>query len=179
MEALALISNGIFFLSDIPVEQIPFTLFPNETAITRNTLVTTIPLLPIQYEISIDFKPTKWIGGWTNILHMTTGGNSGWGERIPGLFPLNQKVAIANGIDGNGNWYFWSPKLPLNQWVHFRLTQTFERHEYVYRVYMNKQLLKTKVNKKPQDFKQVDVWIGDNWHNAQPGFIKNLHIKGK
>ena len=169
----------IFLFSALPVDKIPFTLFPNqETTITKNTLVTTIPVLPKLYEVSFDFKPTKWIGGWTSILHMTTGGNAGWGERIPAFFPLNKKIAIANGIDGNGNWYFWSPVLTLNKWVHFRLTQTFERHEYVYRVYMDKQLLKTKVNKKAQDFKQVDVWVGDNWYNAQPGVIKNLHISG-
>ena len=160
------------------MDQIPFTLFRQEISIARNTLVTMIPLLPKQYEVSFDFKPTRWIGGWTSVLHMTTGGNAGWGERIPGFFPLNGKMAIANAIDGNGNWYFWSPKLSLNKWVHFRLTQTFERHEYVYRVYMNKQLLKMKVNKKPQDFKQVDVWLSDNWYSAQPGLVKNLRITG-
>ena len=107
------VPKPLFLILALPEDKIPFTLFRNkETPITRNTLVTTIPLLPMEYEISFDFKPTKWIGGWTNILHMTTGGNSGWGERIPGFFPLNQKVSIANGIDGNGNWNFnWNWEL--------------------------------------------------------------------
>ena len=141
--------------------------------------MTTLTLLPKQYEISFDFKPTKWIGGWTNILHFTIKGNVGWGGRIPALFPLNGKVAIANAISGNGNFYFWSPKLALNKWVHFRLTQRLEGNKYVYRVYMDKKLLKEVVNTKAQDFKQVDVWVGDNWYNAQPGSIKNLYISGK
>ena len=110
---------------------------------------------------------------------MTTGGNAGWGERIPGFFPLNMKVAIANGIDGNGNWYFWSPSMPLNEWVHFKLTQHLEGKDFVYRVYMDHRLLMKKVNKKAQEFKQVDIWMSDNWYNAQPGFVKNLHIAGK
>lgn len=97
---------------------------------------------------------------------MTTGGNAGWGERIPRFFPLSGNVVIASAIDGNGNWYFWSRPLTLNKWVHFRPRQSFERHEYVYRVYMDGLLLKEKVNKKAQDFKQVDVWVGDNWYNS-------------
>ena len=136
-------------------------------------------MLPKQYEISFDFKPTKWIGGWTNVLHMTKGGNSGWGERIPGIFVLNKKAVIANAIDGNGNWNFNSLPLTLHEWVHFRLIQRLEGKDYIYRAYMNGFLMKEKVNKKPQDFKQVDVWLSDNWYNAQPGMLKNLFISGK
>ena len=133
----------------------------------------------MQYEFSFDFKPTKFVIGWTNILHLTTGVNSGWGSRIPALFMLNNKFTIANAIDGNGNWYFWSPVLQINEWVHFRITQTFERHEYVYRVYLNEQLLKTKVNNKPEEFKQVKVWVSDNWHSATHGYVKNIQLKGE
>ena len=110
---------------------------------------------------------------------MTTGGNAGWGERIPGFFPLNKKVAIANAIDGNGNWNFYSLPLKLNKWVHFRLMQRLEGKSYVYRAYMDGFLMREKINKKPQDFKQVDIWLSDNWYNAQPGFIRNLFISGK
>ena len=141
-------------------------------------MVTPFPSLPMQYEFSFDFKPTKFVGGWTNILHLSTGGNAGWGDRIPAFLMVNNKVAIASAIDGNGNWYFWSPVLKINEWVHFRVTQTFERHEHVYRVYMNNQLLKTKVNKKPEEFKEVDVWVSDNWYEASPGYVKNIEIKG-
>ena len=133
----------------------------------------------MQYEFSFDFKPTKFVGGWTNILHLTTGGNTGWGGRIPALFMHNNKVYIFNAIDGNGNWLFDSPVLKINEWVHIQMTQTFEREEYVYRVYLNEQLLKTKVNKKPEEFKEVDVWISDNWSTATHGYIKNIQLKGE
>ena len=72
----------------------------------------------------------------------------------------------------------YSPVLEVNEWVHFRMTQTFERHEYVYRVYLNEQLLKTVVNNSPQVFKEVDVWVSDNWLEAAHGYIKNIHLKG-
>ena len=147
-----------------------------ETALTRNSLLTILPVLPKQYEFSFDFKPTKFVGGWSNILHLTTGGDEGWG--IPRFFVLNKKVAIASALDGNGQWQVWSPVLKVNEWVHFRVTQIIERHEYVYRVYMNKQLLKTKVNKRPEEFQLVKVWVSDNSYPASPGYVKNIQLKG-
>ena len=111
-------------------------------------------------------------------MHLTTGGNAGWGERIPAFLMVNNKVAIASAIDGNGNWYFWSPVLKINEWVHFRVTQTFERYEYVCRVYMNEQLLHTKVNNRTEEFKEVEVWVSDNWHVAAYGYTKNIQFKG-
>ena len=156
------------------------TLFKNnETALTKNTLVSTIPLLPKQYEISFDFKATKWPSGWHSILHMTKGSDTGWGNRIPAILTYSGKVFISNAIDGNANWNFYSLPVDMNKWVNFRLTQHLEGHNYVYRVYMNGFLLKEHMNKRPEDFHQVDIWIGDNWRNVQPGFIKNLYISGK
>ena len=161
------------------MDKIPLTLFrEKDTPITRNTLITTIPLLPKQYEISFDFKPTKWLGGWTNILHMTTDGNAGWGNRIPGFFPHGGKVAISNGISGNADWRVQSPAMPLNEWVHFKLTQRLEGNQYTYRVYMDHRLLVEEINTKAEDFREVDIWLSDNWYQAQPGFVKNLYISG-
>ena len=115
--------------------------------------------------------------GYQNILHMTIGGNSGVGQRIPGLFPSNGKVLIYYSIDGTQR-QFWSPAIPLNEWVHFKFTQHLEDSKYVFRCYMDHRLLKIEENKKPEDFKQVDIWLSDNWHNTQPGFVKNLFITG-
>merc|ERR1712072_872337 len=95
-----------------------------QAPLVRKRLVKTISLLPKQFDISFDFKPTKWIGGWTNILHLTTGANCcGLGQRIPAIFPLNGKLAIAFAVDRNGNYNLWTPKLVLNRWYNFRLTQ--------------------------------------------------------
>ena len=162
------------------MDKIPITLFADkDTVITKGSLVTTLPVLPKQYEISFDFKPTKWIRGWSNIIHLSTNGNIGWGNRIPAFFPLGRKVGIVNALSGNGNYYFWSLPLLLKKWVHFRMMQRLEGGKYVYRVYMDGFLLREKVNSKAQDFKYVDVWVGCKWYNAQPGVIKNLTITGK
>ena len=161
------------------MDKIPLTLLKNETAITRNTLLSTIPVLPKQYEISFDFKATKWPSCWTSILHFTKGGDTGWGNRIPAIFTYYGKVQISNAIDGNGDWKFYSLPVEMNKWVKFTLTQRLEGHNYVYRVYLDGFLLKEKINKRPEDFHQVDIWVGDNWRVAQPGFIRNLYISGR
>merc|ERR1712072_525717 len=68
---------GKLILKIFPGKQVP---------LVRRRLMKTIALLPKQFDISFDFKPTKWIGGWTNILHLTTGANCcGLGQRIPAI----------------------------------------------------------------------------------------------
>ena len=79
-------------------------------AISYKRLIQTIPILPKEFHISFDFMATKWIGGWTNLFHMTQGSNCcRFGSRIPGIFPLNKKLAISFAINNYGNAYFWSP----------------------------------------------------------------------
>ena len=171
---------GLSFFSDLPVDKIPLTLFHNKpTPISKNTLLTTIPLLPKQFDISFDFKPTQWLGGWTNILHMSKAGNAAWGDRIPGIFVYNRKIAIASAIDGSGNWLFYTLPPTLNKWTHIRIIQRLEKDVFVYRAYMDGFLMREKVNTRAEDFHNVDVWLADNWYNTQPGFLKNLNISGK
>ena len=137
-------------------------------------------MLPKQFEISFDFKPTKFIGGWTNVLHLTTKANCcGYGSRIPGVFIMYGRIHFTFSLSGNGNYHTQSGKLALNKWYHFRVTQTLKGNKYIYTVYMNKKVLVTKVNTKPLDFKNVKVFVADNFFNAQPGYVKNLKIYGK
>ena len=93
---------------------------------------------------------------------MSVSGNAAWGDRIPGIFMYNKKIAIASAIDGTGNWLFYSLPPTLNKWVHIRLIQrlekdVLERDVFVYRAYMDGFLMREKVNTKAQDFKNVDV----------------------
>ena len=155
-------------------------LFGKQTPITKKKLITTLTVLPKQFEISFNFYPTKWVGGWTNIIHFTTGPNCcAPGSRIPGIFPSKGKVAINFALNGNGNYQVWTPKLALKKWVNIKLNQRREGKNYVYRVYLNNKVLKTIVNKKPQDFKNVKVYVSDVWHANQAGLIKNLRITSK
>ena len=156
----------------VSVGKLMVSVFDKQTPLTKNRLVKTLVMLPKQFDISFDFRPTKWIGGWTSLLHLTTGTNA---VRLPGIFPLNGKIMI----QVTAQFTVWTPKLPLNKWVHFRLTQRLEGKNYVYRVYMNNKQLKAFVNKKPQDIKNVKVYVADPWYNAQPGFVRSVRVSGR
>jgi hypothetical protein len=106
-------------------------------------------------------------------------GNGGLGGRIPAIFVVNKKINIANHFSGNHDWKFDSRLIEENKWYHIRLIQRLENNKYIYRVYSNGFLLREVENTTPQEFKQVDVWTSDPWHNGQPGFIKNLYVSGK
>ena len=177
-------ANDNIFLhifSSSAVGNLIWSIIPGkQTALVRRRLMKTLSVLPKQFDISFDFKATKWMGGWTSILHLTTGANCcGIGQRIPAIFPLNGKLAISFAVDRNGNYYFWTPKLALNTWYNFRLTQQLVGKNYIYRVYMNNRIIHTKVNKNARDYKNVKVYVADPWYNAQPGLVKNIRISGK
>ena len=163
--------------SSLLAVKLPLRLFGVPQLIRRNLKVITIPLLPKTYDISFNFKPTKFLRGWSSILHMTTGGNCCQrGKRVPGIFIKYNRIGIFNSIGNNGNWQFLSKPLVLNKLVRVRLTQTLEGGRYVYKVYINSELLKSVVNSKPLEFKKVQVWLGDPWYKAQPGYLANLLI---
>ena len=172
------ISIMIFSL-DIPVE-LPRTVIPNYPhEIQKGFLLTTIPTLPKQFEVTFNYQATKYYGSWSSILHMRSTVNGQMGQRVPGFFPLNNKILVAFAVDGNWNWNFWTPVFPLHKWISFQVTQTMEAKTYVYRVYMDGKLLKEHINKKPRLFDDVGVWVGNKEYHAQNGFVKNLVIKSK
>ena len=132
------------------------------------------------FDISFDFMATRWIGGWASVLHFTRGGNCcGYGQRIPGVWVLGHRVHFMFALSGNGNVDIATSPLSLKKWYHFRVTQTLSGNKYIYTIYMNNKLVAKRVNTKPQDFKNVKVYIADPWYNAQNGFVKNLKISGE
>ena len=69
-------------------------------------------------------------------------------------------------------------KLPLNKWQKIRQVQKFEDGKYVYKVFVNNERIYKVINKKPQEFNNVKVYVGDEWYKPQPGYIRNLKIPG-
>ena len=158
--------------------KLPLSLYGRNTTILNDKLVTTLEMLPKQFDFSFDFYPTKWRGNLrTTVLHLTTGSNCcSQGSRIPAVSLWMGYLSISFAVNGDGNYWIESPKLTLNRWVSFKINQKLEGSNYVYRVYMDKILLKTIVNKTPRDYKNVKVFVGDDQYTAQPGYVKNIKI---
>ena len=159
------------------VVKLPLGLYENDTGISKNKIATSITLLPKQFDISFDFYPTYWNSRYTSIFHMTTGSNCcNPGSRIPAIFQSNGKLQVSFAISGNGNYYFDTPQLTLNKWVTIRISQRLEGTNYVYRVYMDKTLLKRVVNRRAQEYRNVKVFVGDSYYTPQRGYVKNISI---
>ena len=154
----------------------------NGLRIKRNQLLGTIPRLGKVFDISFSVKVTKWIPRWTNILHMTIGGNNArYGSRIPGIFvkpsygPYNN-FKICYAVMGIRNWCYHSPNYHLNKWVNIRIQQVRSGRYYWYNIYMNGQRKLHRKNTRPRVFHNVKLYAGDPWYSALPGFIKNIRV---
>ena len=142
----------------------------------------TIALLPKEFEISLDFKLLEWKLVTSIIRFTEKNRNDGaWGARIPAIFGDGKfkKLVFSSSVNNNPVWYQYSQGITKNEWHTFKITQTLENGLYQLRVYQDETLLVTTSNSNAQEYKNVQVWMGDNIYEAQPGFIKNLRISGK
>ena len=51
--------------------------------------------------------------------------------------------------------------------------------DYVYKVEVDGNEVDKVKNAQPMQFENVTVYVSDPWHEALPGYIRNLIIKGK
>jgi len=137
-----------------------------------------------QYTISFDLLPTKFKGGYHNVLHFTTGDNYNTnGSRVPGVWFHDKKgnskervLMVCSEINDNHNHCTLTKKLPVNQWTSIKIQQAKKGRVYMYLVYVNGDLIKWVINKKPRVYRDVVLYTADPWHDAQQGFIRDLHF---
>ena len=140
-----------------------------------------------QYIVKFQFQPKVFQGGWTNILHLTTGGNCcGYGNRIPGVWfhgsnggAKTNKLHICSSVNGNGNNCYNSAGVPKGQWTSVEISQLLIDGSYQYTVKLDGKVVHPVVMKRVQAFANVKVYAADNWYNAAQGNIKNLVINPK
>ena len=136
--------------------------------------------------MKFQFKPSRFQGGWTNVIHLTTGGNCcGYGQRTPGVWfhgsngrATKNKFHICSAVNGNGNFcYNTGLVVSRGQWTSVEISQLQVGGSYVYTVKVdNKVIGKPVINKVARDFSNVKVYAADAWYNAAQGSIKNLVI---
>jgi hypothetical protein len=73
--------------TSIPVSYFPTSLYPNGFQLNRHNMLDVVSL-PSQYVIIFDILPIGLSSGCDSVLHLTaTGGNAGFGARLPGPGP--------------------------------------------------------------------------------------------
>ena len=154
---------------------------PTQFALITNNLLTTIPSLTKEWMVEFSFKPTNLQhGGWTNIFHMTKGGEWGsYGVRTPAVFyhPDNG-LMVTSAVNNSFDFRYLFPSPTVGQWTKIRVSQELLDNKFKYRVVIDG-VEKVVENKNAVAFQNVKVFASNRWHTTQPGFVKDLSIKIK
>ena len=106
---------------------------PGESSLAQNKLVTTLPSIGKEYQVSFDMLVTKHkLVDWRNVIHFTIGGNYGtYGERTPGVWIFrNNQLHIASAVNGNHNHIFdWPDPIVEGDWNNIQIYQTLRNNK--------------------------------------------------
>lgn len=147
----------------------------------KGEMLTTIPKVSKEWELSLDIKLNGRTAGWTNVIHMTTGGNCcDRGNRIPAIFvhSNSNRMHITTQIDWDNNRRVDSAVLVDKADTTVVLKQKKEAdNNYYYYVHVNgKQHTKQK-NRMPQEWRNVKMYTSDPFYNPAKAEIKNIIFK--
>ncbi|XP_047125639.1 uncharacterized protein LOC101241849 [Hydra vulgaris] len=169
----------LFLLSILHKETFQSFTMVNDTEIKENQLLVILTNLPKEYELSFNFKPTKFLNKSASVIHLTQGGDKNkYGDRTPCVWvsPDNY-LYFSSAINGTSDTIIKSHVIsPLNEWTKIKITQFKFRSEYLFTVEIANHKIYNVQNINPMNFNNVKVYLGSPWMSAQPGFIKNLII---
>jgi len=160
--------------------------------LAKNALLTTLPVLDKEFNVSFEFRATAWQSGWQNVIHFTEGGNCcNHGARVPAFWVKDSgKLHPCFAVGDNGNYCTTTSKeYSLNTWHKVEISQTIDDTDldygydydlhgmYMYRVVVDgEDVIAPMENTKPRRFTNVQVFAADNWHNPVQGSIRNLVV---
>ena len=162
---------------------------PDEFELVDDNLLTTLPILPKEWRVSFDLKPTRMENNstdWNNIFQMHVQG-SNWPEvgcKIPEVqFNLENKLAIYSAINCE-TVNLGSDKMPtpvLDTWTSIKIIQKQEKDDGAYsnKVLIDEELLYRTDNSQPQIFENVEVFASKSLSSGYSGLVKNLKIDGR
>ena len=156
-----------------------------EHKITKDKLLTTIPLLKKEWRISFDFIASGF-SGLAQILHLTTGGKGAgkgakYGDRTPAIWTHATKgFLIASAVGGKYSYSKFFKALPAaGEWVNIQVGQEMEASKMIYYIYIAGKKVFSTTNSKPSEFENVQVFSSSRWYSPVNGLIRNLLIENK
>ncbi|XP_065664920.1 uncharacterized protein LOC136086642 [Hydra vulgaris] len=143
----------------------------------KDNLIGVLSKLETSFAVSFTLKLNNFSDGFRSVLHLTTGeNNEKYGDRIPGVWIYYKMLHVAFAINGNQNHYLFSKPLTLGEWTVFQIRQSVASGKTIFEVYVNFEKVYEVENLKPQEFKNVKVYAGDPWYEAQDGYIGNIVV---
>nr|XP_047132656.1 uncharacterized protein LOC100199204 [Hydra vulgaris] len=176
------IINGISNSSLQPLIVQPKDYVDNrkEFRLVQGLFLGTLRVLKKIFSVSFKVKPTKFIKGIKNVLHLTLGKNFElYSYRSLGVWYHEDgsgKLVIVVSINGNANYYIETPPLRLGEWSFVKVCQDFQESKYWLSVDLNGLNIHKVENSDPRNFKNVKVYASDLWYDAQHGTIAKLLI---
>ena len=156
-----------------------------ESVITRDNLLATIPLLKKEWKVSFDFKANNF-NGLQQLLHLTVGGKgvgSGarYGDRTPAIWTNPSKgFVISSAVGGKLSFTKNFKALPATgEWIDIEVGQQLEGSKMIYSVFISGKKMFSTTNSKPAEFENVQVFASSSWYSPVSGFIRNLLIQNK
>ena len=152
---------------------------PSEHQIEKNSLLTTIPTLAREWRVTFDFNPKSYNNKWTQVLHMTIGGDSGnIGARTPALWMHRTRGVLVSSASQPTAGKFIPGKNPtVNKWAAVEISQIKIGYKYIFSLVINGETLWSVENMRPKEFSNVIVYASSPWSPAQAGSIRRLQIE--
>ncbi|XP_065662141.1 uncharacterized protein LOC100199204 isoform X3 [Hydra vulgaris] len=176
------IINGISNSSLQPVIVQPKDYIDNrkEFPMVQGLFLGTLRVLKKIFYMSFKVKPTKFIKGIKNVLHLILDKNfESYGNRSLGVWYHEDgsgKLIIVTSINGNAKYYIETPPLRLGEWSFVKICQVFQESKYWLSVDLNGLNIHKVENSDPKNFKNMKVYASDLWYDAQNGTIAELLI---
>ena len=156
-----------------------------EHQISRNTLLTTLPLLAKEWRVSFDFKANNF-NGLAQVLHLTAGGKgsgsgSKYGDRTPAIWTHSSRGLLVSSAVGGKYSYakYFKPLPPPGEWTTINVAQELVGSKTVYSIAIGGKKVFSVTNSKPAQFENVKVYASTDWYSPVSGSMRNLLIQNK
>ncbi|XP_012555856.2 uncharacterized protein LOC101239439 isoform X1 [Hydra vulgaris] len=147
----------------------------DETPISSEKLITTIPKLGKEYEISFEVKPEN-TKRWFNIFRVMHGKNDKYDEERLGFW-INEELKgrISSGLNSSFSFDFSEIILP-HVWSNIRVSQQYFQGNYLYEVEFNDKEIFSYVNPEPNEYRNLKVFVSSPLHDTISAHIRNFAI---
>ena len=163
-----------------------YKMFISETQLKKNNLIAIIPTLSPEWSISLSVRlhsiPSDEDVLFCNIIHVSRGGNSKYGDRSPMVFMSNQdlKVSFVSSISGDQTIpVSYDRPLVVNQTYFVEINQRYVMHSngtYQFSVSIDGNEFHEVMNTDARQFHQMRVYASSPWEVPCPMFIRNFKL---
>ena len=153
--------------------------------IEKGKLQSTIQNFGPEYSVSFEFKIKSWRSNiWGSIIRVTSkaGNCCQHGQRYLALWTKrgsSDTIMFTASVGTRGAYNVYHDPFKVNKWYRVVLSQKPIDGLLFYEVYVDDFLVASIPNTSPMDPQEVKIYVGDKYHTAANGEVRNLyHVPG-